>query len=134
MSNVAAYQLLVVVEPGERRPYSVDPSDKLITTFGKMKQTALFQNYPNPFNPDTWIPYQLAKNAEVTIKIHDVTGKLIRTLNLGQKSSGSYLSKERAAYWDGKNQAGETVSSGVYFYHLQAVPSFQSTMKMVVVR
>ena len=93
----------------------------------------LYQNYPNPFNPETWIPYQLANPAEVTIKIYDVKGQLIRILNLGQKSPGTYLSKERAAYWDGKNQKGERVSSGAYFYHFQAGP-FQATKKLAIAK
>jgi PKD repeat protein len=96
-------------------------------------QTTLFQNYPNPFNPETWIPYQLAEEAEVVIKIHDVTSRLVRTLELGKKPAGFYLSKDRTAYWDGKNSNGERVSSGVYFYTIQAGP-FQATKKMVITK
>lgn len=94
--------------------------------------SSLHQNFPNPFNPDTWMPYQLAKDAKnVSIKIFDVKGQLIRTLDLGHKPAGFYTGKDRAAYWDGKNQAGEIVSSGIYFYQIEA-DDFIKTKKMVI--
>ncbi|MGQ9610525.1 MAG: M6 family metalloprotease domain-containing protein, partial [bacterium] len=77
------------------------------------------QNFPNPFNPDTWIPYRLQEDSNVLIKIYSASGQLVRTLDLGYKTAGSYISKSDAAYWDGKNESGDEVSSGVYFYHLQ---------------
>ena len=95
------------------------------------KKTVLLANYPNPFNPETWIPYQLAKPAEVTVSIHSADGKLVRTLALGQRSAGLYQTKGRAAYWDGRNAQGEPVASGVYFYTLQA-GDFIATKKMVI--
>ena len=94
-------------------------------------QTALLANYPNPFNPETWIPYQLSKPAEVTLRIYAVDGTLIRTLALGYQPAGMYHSRTRAAYWDGKNEAGETVASGVYFYTFSA-GDFTSTRKMLI--
>jgi hypothetical protein len=84
------------------------------------ERSALLQNYPNPFNPETWIPYQLHEADEVVIRIHNVTGELVRELRLGYKSAGIYTSQDRSAYWDGRNEAGEHVSSGVYFYNIQA--------------
>lgn len=93
--------------------------------------TKLLPNYPNPFNPETWIPYQLAKAAHVQIRIYDVAGHLVRELDLGTKPTGSYLSRESAAYWDGRNGAGETVSSGIYWYELYT-SSFSATRKMVI--
>ena len=95
------------------------------------KETALFANYPNPFNPETWIPYQLAKPADVTVSIHSTDGKLVRTLELGQLPAGVYQDKDRAAYWDGKNVQGESVASGVYFYTLRA-GDFSATKKMLI--
>ena len=95
------------------------------------KETALLANYPNPFNPETWIPYQLANPAEVTVSIHSADGKLVRTLTLGQMPAGVYQGKNRAAYWDGRNAFGEPVASGVYFYTLQA-GEFSATRKMVI--
>ena len=95
------------------------------------KETALLANYPNPFNPETWIPYELAETAEVTFSIYAADGKLVRTLALGQLPAGTYQSRSRAAYWDGRNARGEPVASGVYFYTLQA-GDFTATKKMVI--
>ena len=91
----------------------------------------LLANYPNPFNPETWIPYQLSEAAEVTVTLHSSDGKLVRTLELGQMPAGAYSDKERAAYWDGQNEQGEPVASGVYFYTLTA-GDFSATRKMVI--
>jgi hypothetical protein len=93
----------------------------------------LLQNYPNPFNPETWIPYRLSKPADVRVSIYNLSGKLVRTLELGTRKPGTYTDKERAVYWDGRNESGETVSSGIYFYHLHA-GEFTSVRKMVVAR
>ncbi len=95
------------------------------------EETALFPNYPNPFNPETWIPYQLAEPAEVTLRIYAVNGALVRKLVLGQTPAGIYQSRSRAAYWDGKNDVGEFVASGIYFYTLTA-GDFTATRKMLV--
>ena len=95
------------------------------------KDTALLANYPNPFNPETWIPYQLAESADVTLRIHAVDGSLVRTLSLGHKAIGTYQNLSRAAYWDGKNIVGESVASGVYFYTLSA-GDFTATRKMLI--
>ena len=97
------------------------------------KNTVLLPNYPNPFNPETWIPYQLAKPAEVTVFIYSANGTLIRTLALGYQSAGIYRSRNRAAYWDGTNGMGEPVASGVYFYTLSA-GDFKGTRKMLVIK
>ncbi|MBC8229885.1 PQQ-binding-like beta-propeller repeat protein [bacterium] len=96
-------------------------------------QTVLLQNYPNPFNPETWIPYQLQESAKVMIRVYNTTGGLVRTLNLGQKASGYYLGRTQAAYWDGKNNAGEKVASGIYFYQINA-GDFSATRRMLVVK
>ena len=95
------------------------------------KSTSLLSNYPNPFNPETWIPYQLAKSADVTLTIHAADGRLIRTLALGHQPAGVYQDKSRAAYWDGRNELGESVASGVYFYTLMA-GEFAATRKMLI--
>ena len=96
-------------------------------------QTALLSNYPNPFNPETWIPYQLAEPAEVTLNIYSVDGKLVRRLALGHQAAGFYQSRSRAAYWDGRNALGERVASGIYFYTLTA-GSFATTRKMLIMK
>ena len=95
------------------------------------KKTALLLNYPNPFNPETWIPYQLAEAADVTVTIHSINGRLIRTLALGHQAAGLYRSKNRAAYWDGRNQFGEKAASGLYFYTFTA-GKFSATGKMLI--
>ena len=94
-------------------------------------ETVLLPNYPNPFNPETWIPYQLSKPAEVKMIIYAVDGNVVRRLALGQQPAGMYHSRSRAAYWDGKNEVGESVASGVYFYTLSA-GGFTSTRKMLI--
>ena len=95
------------------------------------KETALLANYPNPFNPETWIPYQLAKDADVTLHIYAVNGTLVRMLTLGHQAVGMYQSRSRAVHWDGKNEFGEPVASGVYFYTLTA-GDFTATRKMLI--
>ena len=95
------------------------------------KASALLPNYPNPFNPETWIPYQLADPAEVTVTIYAANGAVVRMLDFGHRRAGSYDSRSRAAYWDGRNAQGEPVASGVYFYTLQA-GDFTATKKMVI--
>ena len=94
-------------------------------------KTLLLANYPNPFNPETWIPYQLSKPAEVTVTIYAANGAVVRWLDLGHRRAGSYDSRHRAAYWDGRNAQGEPVASGVYFYTLSA-GDFKATRKMVI--
>ena len=100
---------------------------------GQPMQNQLLQNYPNPFNPETWIPYQLSKDSPVSVSIYDTTGQLVRTLSLGFQSAGFYNSRERAAYWDGRNALGERVASGIYFYQL-TTPSFEQTRQLVIVK
>ena len=83
-------------------------------------ETALLPNYPNPFNPETWMPYQLAAPAAVTVTIYAADGQVVRTLPLGVQAAGTYHNKSRAVYWDGRNRLGEPVASGLYFYTLTA--------------
>ena len=97
------------------------------------EKTVLLTNYPNPFNPETWIPYQLSEPAEVTVRIYAVSGALIQTLNLGHQLAGVYHQRSRAAYWNGKNELGEPVASGVYFYTLTA-GDFTATRKMLIMK
>lgn len=94
---------------------------------------ALLQNYPNPFNPDTWLPFKLAQDSSVTIQIYNQKGQLVRRISLGNKSAGVYVTKDKAAYWDGRDSLGEKVSSGVYFYNLQA-GECRATRKMVILK
>ena len=96
-------------------------------------ETVLLPNYPNPFNPETWIPYDLAEDANVHFHIYNATGESIRRLSLGFQTAGTYRARSRAAYWDGRNAAGETVASGIYFYTLQA-GQFKTTRQMVIIK
>jgi len=127
---VSADQKLTITEG---KSSSIQPQGKLTTNWGRIKNTRLFQNYPNPFNPETWIPFQLAEDSNVKIRIMDISGKVIRTINLGDMKAGTYTSKELSAHWDGKTDSGETVSSGLYFCELQ-IKGFNSIVKMVVSR
>ena len=95
------------------------------------EQTALLMNYPNPFNPETWIPYQLTKAADVTVTIYDVRGVMVRRVAVGHQPAGFYTDSSHAAYWDGRNEIGESVASGVYFYTLTA-SDFTATRKMLI--
>ena len=95
------------------------------------QETALLINYPNPFNPETWIPYQLAEPAEVTLYIYSMDGALVRTLAFGYQPAGRYQTRSHAAHWDGRNTQGEPVASGVYFYTLTA-GDFTATRKMLI--
>ncbi len=95
------------------------------------QSTQLMPNYPNPFNPETWIPYQLAAPAEVTLTIFDMNGAAVRRLAIGHQAAGMYQSRNRAAYWDGRNGRGESVASGLYFYTLRA-GEFTATRKMLI--
>ena len=75
--------------------------------------TKLHADYPSPFNPETWIPYQLAKDSDVTIRIYDTAVRIVRTLFTGHQTAGYYLSRSEAVYWDGKNELGEQVVQGI---------------------
>ena len=95
--------------------------------------TALMPNYPNPFNPETWIPYRLAEDAGVTLTIYDTSGNMVRRLELGHQSAGFYESRSQAIHWDGRNEFGEGVASGVYFYHLSA-GEYSAARRMLVIK
>ncbi len=136
--NVPANQFIVVQEGlGMIGNRAVEPDGKITASWGGVKgdrySFMLEQNFPNPFNPDTWLPYTLAHGTRVIIYVHDAAGHLVRTLNLGHKQPGYYTSKDRAAHWDGRNEAGEPVASGVYFYTLQA-GSYRATRKLTIMR
>ena len=96
-------------------------------------ETELLANYPNPFNPETWIPYRLAEDAFVTLTIYDMKGRVVRTLDVGHRIAAVYESRSKAIYWDGRNDLGEWVASGVYFYHLSA-GDYSATRRMVVLK
>jgi hypothetical protein len=96
-------------------------------------RTLVAANYPNPFNPETWIPYQLAEESNVSVRIYDASGALVRVLNLGVQDAGGHVTRDRAAYWDGRNEFGETVASGVYYYEFRA-GEYVKTQRMLILK
>ena len=97
------------------------------------KETELLHNYPNPFNPETWIPYRLAEDAFVALTIYDLSGQVVRTLDVGHRIASAYENQSKATYWNGRNNVGERVASGVYFYTLTA-GDFSATRRMVILK
>ncbi len=91
------------------------------------EMTKAFHNFPNPTNPDTWFPYQLASDANVSISIHNILGKVVQNIPVGEQKKGFYISKECAPRWDGRNLYGELVGSGLYFYRLTIKPNNSTT-------
>ncbi|HGJ66889.1 TPA: T9SS type A sorting domain-containing protein [bacterium] len=113
--------------------YSIQLNAGKINTLAENlpSSSALLQNYPNPCNPETWIPYQLASQSDVLVTIYDINGKVIRKLDIGSKMPGNYIEESKAVYWDGKNDCGEEVISGIYFYSIKC-NNFSAIKKMVV--
>ena len=106
---------------------------RLLMPIGQPLATRLHANYPNPFNPETWIPYQLAADSDITVRIYDTSGRIVRTLFTGYQTAGYYLNRSEAAYWDGKNELGEQVASGIYIYEL-TTPTFSQTRRLVILK
>ena len=138
---IAAYEKLL--RTLEKRPQS-EANLEMIAVLQKAIQkgakqeaipqfTRLLQNYPNPFNPETWIPYELSEPADVSINIYNASGQLVRTIKSGRKMAGIYSTKNRAAYWDGRNKSGDKVANGVYFYTLEA-GDFKATKKLLILK
>ena len=96
-------------------------------------ETVLLPNYPNPFNPETWIPYRLAEDAFVTLTVYDTTGGVVRSIDVGYKPAAVYESQAKAIYWDGRNELGEQVASGIYFYTLTA-DDYSATRRMLILK
>ena len=128
-------QIDLLIATGDRSPAALRTLVYLqqLLAMARPEQTQLLANYPNPFNPETWIPYHLAKNADVTLRIYAVNGALVRTLDLGHQPAGVYRIRSRAAYWDGRNAGSEKVASGLYFYTLTA-GDFAATRKMLILK
>lgn len=129
ISGLTPLQTLLEANPNLVVDITVPAAPATVPTFSNT--TALHPNYPNPFNPETWIPYELATDTDVQIRIYDVRGALVRRLELGHQAAGIYTSRSRAAYWDGRNEQDERVASGVYFYTL-TTDDFTATRKMLI--
>lgn len=123
-------------EPGETYRYRIDVSTggerRILFETGPISvpapQARLFQNYPNPFNPHTVIRYELPADARVSLRIYTVTGQLVRTLVNGRQERG-----RRTVVWDGRDEQGTPVASGVYYYALTA-GKYHVTKTMTVLR
>jgi hypothetical protein len=99
-----------------------------VTGAGPALKNSLAQNYPNPFNPQTTIAFTIKDRGAVTLKVYNVNGELVRTLANENRAAGSY-----SLTWDGHNDSGQSVSSGVYFYKL-VTNNFSQTKKMVLLK
>ena len=133
--DVLQEQIHLLIATGDRSPAAMRTLvylQQLIAT-ARPEQTQLLANYPNPFNPETWIPYELATDTDVRLTIYNTHGVVIRTLELGHQSSGYYVGRDRAAYWDGRNAYGEQVASGIYFYQFET-DTMSSMRKMVILK
>lgn len=130
---IAMYEVLDQVAETEGVAELKQALQGLIDAAIKTNNTSsiLMQNYPNPFNPECWIPYELSEQTHVVIRIYNISGQLIRVLDEGIQSAGKHIRPEQAAYWDGKNEDGDDVASGVYLYQMQ-VGSQLMTMRAVV--
>ncbi len=129
---------LIGVRPVQHVVTAADVLDSRIdlpdlVTYEIPAQTELLANYPNPFNPETWIPFRLAEDSNVSVSIYGASGSLVRTIDIGFTPAAVYEGRSDAIYWDGRNDFGEQVSSGIYFYHLSA-GEFSGTRKMVIVK
>jgi len=115
-------------------PVSIVLTDVEINNYTIPEEYSLNQNYPNPFNPETSIEYGLPIAGKVTISIYDINGKLVRNLINEWQSAGNHSSE-----WDGRDNNGAKVSSGVYFYHFKAGShvngtGFSQTKKMILMK
>jgi hypothetical protein len=135
-SGELAMVTLKVLDPGGRVTLrgtgllnEQTPQELTELTIGRAPMTyGLAQNYPNPFNPMTQIRYQLPKASKVQLTIYDAFGQKIRTLVNDHQHAGFYT-----ILWDGRNDAGLQVASGIYVYRVQA-EGFTETKKMVLIK
>jgi len=127
--NSYSYQLITQFKSGAELKSQMFT----VTVLPVIEKTALLQSYPNPFNPEVWIPFELESESEVEITIYNISGELIRKLELGVQPRGRYISKEKAAYWNGRTETGERAASGFYFYILKA-GDFTATRKMAIIK
>jgi glucose/arabinose dehydrogenase len=101
-------------------PVGVDDRPTLPTQWSHIKTFATLPAFPNPSNPDVWIPYVLANESAVAVSLYDGSGARIRHIDVGIRSVGEHTARESAAHWDGRDDEGELVASGVYFAQLTA--------------
>jgi len=124
---------IIKVTNDESHKMSITKKMGKINATQKPTEFSLLQNFPNPFNPETWIPFHLSEDVDVTIRIFDLRGQEIRTIHLGQMPVGYYDGKGKAVSWDGRDSYGQKVSSGMYFYQLTA-GEFHATKKLTIIK
>ena len=127
--NVPPFQYKVTTGDVKRSRIQLDD----VIAYEIPAETELLANYPNPFNPETWIPYRLAEDTNVVLIIYDSGGRIVRSLDVGHRKAAVYETRDKAIHWDGRNQLGERVASGVYFYHLSA-GEYSATKRMVILK
>ena len=118
LTNVAANQKLIIME----NPTGIAEQNP------NPQQFVLYQNYPNPFNPGTTITFDISHHSLITLHVYDITGRKVRTLINGRLPAGSH-----EVLWDGRDDTGQWVASGVYIYRLQA-GKFSQSRKMLLLR
>ncbi|MEW6104429.1 MAG: T9SS type A sorting domain-containing protein, partial [bacterium] len=91
----------------------------------------LLNSYPNPAKDACYIPFKLSKDSNVSLEIYNILGQKVRTIEAGNKPKGSYTQKDRAIFFDLKNDNGQPISKGLYFYKLRA-DDFSAIKSMVV--
>jgi len=109
-------------------PGAFEIKNSVVAVGDTPRKNALLAAYPNPFNPETTIRYELASREHVSLRVYDVSGAVVRTLVNGDKPAGSY-----SLTWNGRDDNGNAVSSGVYFYRITA-GSFSDVRKMTLVK
>ena len=124
---------MMLLQDGNTISLSAGKHNFMLALSAIPKQTRLLLNYPNPCNPETWIPYNLSEDGNVTLVIHDLLGREVRRFHLAHQLAGEYQDKAHAIHWDGKDESGETVGSGVYFYTLQT-HGMSQTGKLVILK
>jgi hypothetical protein len=132
LKSIGIRNLVIAGQESQQIPVELERMTTNLETIA-VPRYSLGQNYPNPFNPETWIPYQLGSSAQVVVQIYDASGHLVRRIDVGLKSAGDYTSRGGAVYWDGRNEFGEQVASGVYYYTIDA-GDFSATSKMLLLK
>jgi hypothetical protein len=96
--------------------------------------SVLLQCYPNPFNPEVWLPFVSSESGQASVSIYDISGRIVRYLDLGHVEPGLYISKPRAPMWDGRDNHGNSMPSGVYFYSVAIDGSVIGLRKAILER
>jgi hypothetical protein len=125
MTDVDVNQFITVTESAS---LAKDPGYKNSGISALPNEFALYQNYPNPFNPTTTIRYALPADSRIVLTVYNSAGQQVKTLVNALQSAG-----EKTIQWDGTNNRGEKVSSGIYLYKLEA-GNFVQTRKMILMK